>query len=305
VTDQIPPGSGLGRGMPAPPPGRDPAGCSPELRKALGSYALGALDPVEADQVRRHLVDCPACRFEYREMAAMPALLSRIPEIEMSVGATPARPGPDMLTRLLDRAAVFEGSVADSAASSAAASSASAPFADSAPQYQAPRQPGAAVAHRRHRTAGSGGMSGLAARLLDRWRQGSPLQHVSIVTAGTALVAAAAVGSYAATSSSPAPAFSNTLSATNSTTGISGIVDYHSVDWGSWVQVTMHGVPAGDDCSLIAVDAKGARAVASTWTAPPGGTATIPGGLAMAASSIVEFEVVTTSGSTLLAIPAH
>lgn len=301
MTDHIPPGSGPGRGVPAPPPGFDPSGCSPELRRALGSYALGALDPVESDQVRRHLVDCPACRAEYREMAAMPALLSRIPQIEMSVGAAPAVPGPDMFTRLLDRAAAYEG--AAEGAARAAAGSASA-FAGSAAGQQHQHQAGAAVAHRRRRAASTSGVSGFTARMIGRWRQGSALQRVSIATAGTAVVAAAAIGAYAATSS-PAPAFAKTLSATNAATGISGVVDYHSVDWGSWVQLTMKGVPPGDDCSLIAVDAQGERATASTWTAPAGGTATIPGGLAMNASSIVEFEVVTTSGSTLLAIPVH
>jgi hypothetical protein len=293
--------------VPAPRPGRDhPAGCSPDLRRSLGSYALGALDPIEADQVRRHLVDCPECRVEYRDMAPMPALLSRIPQVDMEVGAVSVRPAPDMLTRLLERAAAHEGAAA-AAGSAASFAPASAGSADQQQyQYQQQQQPGTVGAHHRRRTAGARGVSGLPARMLDRWRQGSSLHRISIATAGTAIVAAAAVGTYAATSSSaPAPAFARTLSAENAAMGISGIVDYHSADWGSWVQVTMRGVPSGDDCSLIAVDAKGDRAIASTWTAPPDGTATIPGGLAMQASSIVEFEVITTSGSTLLTIPVH
>ncbi|HEY3873777.1 MAG TPA: zf-HC2 domain-containing protein [Actinocrinis sp.] len=303
MTDQTPPGSGPGRGVPGPRPGRDhPAGCSPDQRRSLGSYALGALDPIEADQVRRHLVDCPECRIEYRDMAAMPALLSRIPQVEMEVGAVAVRPGQDMLTRLLERAAVHEGAAAGAAAAAAPFTPAQA----AGPAQWQQHQPGAAGAHHRRRAPGARGVSGLPARMLDRWRQGSSLHRVSIATAGTAIVAAAAVGAYAATSSSaPAPAFAKTLSAQNSATGISGIVDYHSADWGSWVQVTMRGVPSGDDCSLIAVDSKGDRAIASTWTAPADGTATIPGGLAMQAPSIVEFEVITTSGSTLLTIPVR
>jgi hypothetical protein len=36
-----------------------------DLRIAVGALALGALDPEEAREVRRHLADCPECQEEY------------------------------------------------------------------------------------------------------------------------------------------------------------------------------------------------------------------------------------------------
>ena len=87
--------------------------------------------------------------------------------------------------------------------------------------------------------------------------------------------------------------------------GITGTVHYHATEWGSWVQVTMHNVPPGDDCMLLAVDGKGNRVVASTWWAPSSGTATIPGGVAMQADEISKFQVVTATGKTLLDVPVH
>jgi hypothetical protein len=46
------------------------------LRSAIGAYALGALDPDEAAEVRRHLETCPECAAEYDALAPLPGLLS-------------------------------------------------------------------------------------------------------------------------------------------------------------------------------------------------------------------------------------
>ena len=43
-----------------------PGACDDEdLRMAVGALALGALDPDEAREVRRHLAECPECQEEY------------------------------------------------------------------------------------------------------------------------------------------------------------------------------------------------------------------------------------------------
>jgi hypothetical protein len=243
--------------------------CSPEQRIALGSYVLGALDPAEADQVRAHLVECATCRAEYRELTAVPAILARIPETEMA--AEPVYPGDEMLARLLERAS--------------------------------PRASGGVAAGRsrarRHRGAARQSPKTIAYLWSGSWRR-----RLSIAAAGCALATAAAIGVYAAAGSNSPAVFSRTVQASNPAMHISGEIHYHATAWGSWVEVTMHNVPPGDDCTLLAVDAKGNRVVASTWWAPSGGTATIPGGVAMEAASISRFEVVTADGSTLLDVPA-
>jgi putative zinc finger protein len=47
-----------------------------QLRTAVGAYALGALDPDEAAEVRRHLETCPECAAVHDELAPLPGLLS-------------------------------------------------------------------------------------------------------------------------------------------------------------------------------------------------------------------------------------
>jgi Putative zinc-finger len=256
--------------------------CSPEQRVALGSYALGALDPVEADQVRRHLLECPECRAEYRELAAVPALLARITETEMASGPVP--PGDELLSRLLDRAAARESSVPAPVETTGSFDAISA----------GGRLP---ASHGRRRAAVR-----QSSRTLVGARSGGGWRKLGLVFTGAGLAAAAVIGVYAANSGSSASG-TKTIDAANKAMGITGSLSYKPTEWGSWVQVTMHNVPPGDDCSLVAVDSKGDRAVASSWWAPSSGTATIPGGVAMDTSDIVKFQVVTSTGTTLLDIP--
>jgi hypothetical protein len=53
-----------------------------EMRRALGVYVLGAIDPAERAQVDMHLATCPECREELASLAGLPALLRRVPVVE-------------------------------------------------------------------------------------------------------------------------------------------------------------------------------------------------------------------------------
>lgn len=313
MTDRSHAGAGSGRGRTGPPgypPGYPPAAdsCSPDQRIALGSYALGALDPVEADQVRTHLVDCAACRAEYRELAAVPAVLARITETEMAAGPVP--PDGELLTRLLEKAAAREASGRGAVPNPAAASPASAWSGQGSAGFADPDldlSPGGSSHSgraRRRRPARQKSSGHQKSGLLSSLWSGSLVRRVSIAAAGGVLAAAAVISVYAGTTGSGTPV-TNTINASNAAMGITGQVKYHATEWGSWVQVTMHNVPPGDDCMLLAVDNKGNRVVASTWWAPSSGTATIPGGVAMEADEITKFEVVTATGKTLLDAPVH
>ncbi|MGQ0838881.1 anti-sigma factor family protein [Actinokineospora sp.] len=48
-------------------------------REQLGAYVLGALDPREAQAVRAHLANCPDCRREVADLAALRGALDEIP----------------------------------------------------------------------------------------------------------------------------------------------------------------------------------------------------------------------------------
>ncbi len=336
-------GAGSGRGRPGPPgrpphgsgaeppphpPGFPPAAdsCSPEQRVALGSYALGALDPGEADRVRTHLMECAACRTEYRELAGVPALLARISEAEMS--AEPAEPSAGMLAGLLARAAAreaagfgaaqgFSGAPSQGTANVPAQAQGPAPSPAAEPAYS----PGHALGHPLGHAAGHGAHDPTGpgqrargrrraavrqkSRLVANLWSGGPARRLAVSAGGAVLLTATAAGVYVAAFGSNGAALDKTVQATNAAMGITGSVHYHPTEWGSWVEVTMRNVPPGDDCMLLAVDGKGNRVVASTWWAPSSGVATIPGAVAMQAGDITKFEVVTATGSTLLDVPAH
>jgi anti-sigma factor RsiW len=69
------------------------------LRPALAAFVLGALDPAEAGDVRRHLDRCPACAAEHDALAPLPGLLS----VAGGAEAATAEPLPPAFEeRLLD-----------------------------------------------------------------------------------------------------------------------------------------------------------------------------------------------------------
>ncbi len=70
-----------------------------ELRRSLGSYVMGALEPAERGEVDAHLVGCPACREGLARLAGLPALLSRLSVSEVTDASLVAP--PTLLPRLL------------------------------------------------------------------------------------------------------------------------------------------------------------------------------------------------------------
>jgi anti-sigma-K factor RskA len=63
-----------------------------DVRLSLGAYAIGALEPDEAERVRDHLQTCAACRAVHADLAPLPALLDLV-----DPGASPAAaPSPSL-----------------------------------------------------------------------------------------------------------------------------------------------------------------------------------------------------------------
>jgi anti-sigma factor RsiW len=70
---------------------------------ALGAYVLGALEPVERQQVEEHLRGCPACAAELEGYRSLPGLLDLVrPEDLLPV---PVTPSPDLFARTAAAAA--------------------------------------------------------------------------------------------------------------------------------------------------------------------------------------------------------
>jgi hypothetical protein len=87
-----------------------------EIRRVLGVYVLGAIDPAGRSLVDMHLARCHDCREELAGLASLPALLGRVSAAEAdglardeagwdSYGRLPA----ESLPRLLDQAVRIRG----------------------------------------------------------------------------------------------------------------------------------------------------------------------------------------------------
>ena len=253
-------------------------------QEELGAYLVGALEPDEADRMRRHLGECPQCRAQYAELAPVVGLLATVPAEAFSDAAAPAvEPGEELWERLRARAGI--GDQGPGAGSAAEAG----PGTRRLPRPRSnPATPRAARGPRRVRR---------------------PLRPATAATISGVLVAAAATGVFLGVhgNGSSAPvAGTETVTATDAADGVSGTVQYGPTNWGSWVQITLKGVKPGDDCVLYAMDRRGDKAVASSWWAPPvlGESAVVPGGVSMQSSDIVKFQVSTSLGLVLLNIPA-
>jgi anti-sigma-K factor RskA len=64
----------------------------------IGPYVLGALEPAEMEEMRRHLAGCARCEAEHRSLAGLPALLDRA-----QADDTVAAPSPELEEAVLDR----------------------------------------------------------------------------------------------------------------------------------------------------------------------------------------------------------
>ncbi|KUN09465.1 hypothetical protein AQI95_05515 [Streptomyces yokosukanensis] len=256
------------------------------LRMALGGYVLGGLSPAETEQVRAHLATCDACRAEYEQLAGLPALLAMVTPAE-AAGRTAPAGHEDLADRLVRRAAEE---------------------AQGAPQEpsgipSAPQAPEAGLIDRMLQQA--------AARRRRTWRlqlagaAASLMLVAAAAVGGTWLAAGTSVTSQGKQPGPAAPTPSRTFSGTDSTTGVTASVKVFSSAWGSVLQVSAHGAPAGVICRLQAIGPGGTRADAATWRAgayPPG--TKIPGAVPMTPGAIERFEIIAGNGQKLVTIQA-
>jgi anti-sigma-K factor RskA len=65
----------------------------------VGGFALGALEPAEMEEMRRHVAECPACGPEVRRMATLPGLLDTVQPSDVP----PPAASPQVEEAILDR----------------------------------------------------------------------------------------------------------------------------------------------------------------------------------------------------------
>ncbi|WP_217553367.1 anti-sigma factor [Streptomyces sp. GbtcB6] len=255
------------------------------LRLALGGYVLGTLPSAEMERVRIHLADCAECRAEHVRLAGLPALLATVTEAEASGRAVPTA-DEELADRLVARAA-----------ESAPGSLLERPAAPAVPKVSAggvlERLLQQAAARRRRRVRLQ--LAGAAASLT----------FVAAAVGGTWLAAVGSVSSQATPPGPTAPTAWRTFSGSDPTTGVSASVKVWPSAWGSVLQVSAKGAPAGITCRLQAVGPGGVRTVGATWRAgeyPPG--TTIPGAVPMSPGVIDHFEILAGNGQKMVTIQA-
>lgn len=76
-----------------------------QVRLLLGAYVLGGLDGVDLHAVQEHLPNCASCRDELSSLAALPALLRRRSQPDLSRLSASDPPPPRLLPTLLRQVA--------------------------------------------------------------------------------------------------------------------------------------------------------------------------------------------------------
>lgn len=117
-----------------------------EVRHLLGVYVIGAIEPHERSVVDKHLAWCQSCRDELAGLAALPAMLGKVPAADVErLNGLPEdiEPPPELLNSLLTKVAVrrrkrlWKGAVSIAAAVAVVAGSATAAVELAQPAVQA------------------------------------------------------------------------------------------------------------------------------------------------------------------------
>lgn len=252
-------------------------GCAESV--ALGAYLLGALSPAERQRMERHIADCPVCRAEIVQLAPLPGLLrhtpfEELPDAAAAAGAlhTPPRPV---------EAAPPRGEESGGAAT---------------PSEAPPSGTG--------QGAGQG-----AAQHQHQHRQPRRRSRRVLVGAGLALAGVAAgAGLYAGLSGGPTSGedgrhATSTLSASDPRTHVSAAAALTPEAWGTWMRLTLRGLPAGTTCHMVVHARNGTSETAGTWGSGYSATATVPASTSVSPQDISSLTVLDAGGRTLVTLP--
>jgi hypothetical protein len=241
-----------------------------EQRIALGAYVLGALDPAERSEVESHLAGCAACREELATLVGLPAALGRLSTVEALAAGRGAPAAVGSPSSVPDR-------TGSPAAVPAARETRSAP--------SLLERTLAELARRRR-----------SARL--RWRVATATEAVAVAALGLA------VGVLVVTRpATTAPAIvAAQFSGSDAGTGVTASAALYAEPWGSSIRLDVAGVTPGDQCELVAIAEDGSQQVAGTWRVGYTGGVEVDGSTGIDPSQVAALQVVTTSGSELVAL---
>ena len=123
--------------------------------------------------------------------------------------------------------------------------------------------------------------------------------------AAAVVALAAAVGVLVVTRPAPAaPAVAAVahLSGADQSTGVRASAELYAEAWGTSIHLDVSGVTPGDQCELVAIGQDGSQQVAGTWKVGYTGGVEIDGATGISPGQFSSLQIVTTSGSELVAL---
>jgi len=241
------------------------------VRQSLGVYVLGAIDPAERAEVDAHLAGCPDCRAELAGLAGLPALLGRVPASEA------ARIAGFAVGHLSGQESNENERLAPGQDVPQAGDPAGHPADTLSPLL-------ARMAQRRR---------------VSRWRNLAAAAAVVIVAAGAAIGAVSAGGSPPAKSPVGVAVHWARVQATDPATRAHLVVRYAGMSWGTKLDASVIGIPAGTTCEFWVLGAHGHKWQAGGWTVTSMyRQSSYPGSSPVPAGAVRGFEI--TAGRTVL-----
>jgi hypothetical protein len=249
------------------------------VRQSLGVYVLGAIDPAERAEVDAHLAGCPDCRAELAGLAGLPALLGRVPVSEaariagFAVGHLSGQESNENERLAPGQDVPQAGDEADDWADD---------WADEPADTLSPLL--AKMAQRRR---------------VNRWRNLAAAAAVVIVAAGAAIGVVSAGGSPSAPSHVGGAVHWQQAQATAPGGRAHLVVRYAGMSWGTKLDASVTGIPAGTTCEFWVLGAHGGKWQAGGWTVTSMyQQSSYPGSSPVPASAVRGFEI--TAGHTVL-----
>ncbi|MGH3763201.1 zf-HC2 domain-containing protein [Actinophytocola sp.] len=281
----------------------------------LGAYLLGALDPRERFEFEAHLGGCDTCRTELVRLAPLPGMLNQISLDDFSDGLPPTTleeahptapvPGLPLSTQLLRP----ETSLPEVLHPELFRPGTGLPD-DVPPELggpvPTPRGPAAlelppapprAVENRSDTPA-------KAPRRRRYW-------HVAAAAAVVLVLAVGGVLGWQALQPDPAPPAVPPVAAgvtwSGSTPDGSATADARLIDheWGTEIQIKLHGLPPGRECYMVVYDGDGYHEVAGWWSTDHDYAAEIPASTSIQRSKIDKLELRLDDRSIAMTIPAQ
>ncbi len=284
----------------------------------LGAYLLGALDPRERFDFEAHLGSCDTCRAELVRLAPLPGMLNQISLDDFSDGLPPTTledthptapvPGLPLSTQLRRPEVASLPELAHPELFRAEAGFPDEPippeFGGPVPSPRGPvparEVPPPPVGRIRPDTPATSDTPARTARRRRYWRVAAAAAVVLVFVIGGVL-------GWRATQPEPVQREAAGITWTASTPDGSATADARLIDheWGTEIQMRIHGLPPGRQCYVIVYDGNGYHEIAGWWGTDHDSAEEIPASTSIQRSKIAKLELLLDDRKVALTIPAQ